>query len=361
MANNSNAAKPSFPSEKMDEYKVTQKQLEFFFLSPDAGKEQKYSHLMDLYDAIPRFHWGRIQRQKDKDGELLPYQNLPVRSVDFQHRGRNYNMTLFPARIIRKDKSNKVVEEWEYYPQVREEIIEDTLRKMASEGKGAFFKKKQGAKEEEQTGVVFTIYSLKNVLAEYGHHYSYEEIRESLLILRRTSISILDDSGEQMIETNLLTVLGLSEVQGSSNAFALFNPLVTRSIKACTFRQYDYKLAMGLRFALSRWLYKRMCFNYTQASRMNSYNIKLSTILRDSFTKKYEKISNNIREIEKALKELQDCNVIQDWSDERIHDLNRKNRIVDVKYTILPHDEFIKDMRKFNAAYNRQRYEGAIE
>lgn len=341
----------------LSDYEVNSKQLNFLFLSPPKGQEQKYSHLMDMYDAIPRFHWGRIERQKDIKGKLLPQQGLPAKSVDFFHRKNKYTLVLIPARIIKRDKNNKIIEEWEYYPQVREEIIEDTLRKMASEGKGAFFRKRSGDGIEEQTGVVFTIYALKKILAEYNHTYSYDEIKKSLLILRRTSLSIYNESGKQMVESNIFTSIGLSEENPQGNVFVLFNPLVTRSIQNHTFRQYNYKLAMGLRYSLSRWMYKRLCMNYTQASRMAPYTIMLSTILRDSHTKKYERISNNIREIEKTFKEFKDYGVIDNFEDLRVHDEHRKNKILDVKYIITPHADFIQDMRRFNAAFRDMREE----
>jgi hypothetical protein len=112
---------------------------------------------------------------------------------------------------------------------------------------------------------------------------------------------------------------------------------------------------MGLKYALSRWLYKKLCFNYTQASRLHPYTIKLSSILRDSQLKAYAKISNNIREVEKTFEELKDNAVLDRFEDERIYDPDRRNKIADVKYTLFPHEDFIKDMRRFNEAYGSQK------
>ncbi len=332
------------------EYELSNDQLSFFFL-PEISA-QKHSHLMDLYDAVPRIHWGRINRQKDAEGNYLPRQILPSLSKEFVHRKRRYTMILLPARILRRDNSNIVVEEWEYYPQVREELVEDALRKMASYGRGAFFRKKGATDFEERTGVVFSIYSLQNELAKYGHNYSYDEIKEALLILRRTTLSIFDEAGKQMLEHNIFTALGLSEKTGRGNAFVIFNPLVTRSIQARTFRQYNYHLTMGLKYALSRWFYKKLCLCYTQASRLYPYTIKISTMIRDSGIKAYSKISNNIREVEKTFQELTEKKVISSFDDERIFDECRRNRIFDVKYTLYPHDDFVREMRRFNEAFN---------
>src|SRR5262252_2758089 len=51
--------------------------------------------------------------------------------------------------------------------------------------------------------------------------------------------------------------------------YVQFNPLVTASINQITYRQFDYAKYMEYKHRLSRWLHKRLCHNYIQASLFN--------------------------------------------------------------------------------------------
>ncbi len=332
------------------DYEIEQDgQLDLLFIPPNRSGEQHYSHLMDLYDAIPKIHWGRVGRNRDEHGAMLPRQTLPALTRQFQHRKIFYRVTIIPARIISyQEDQTGVVSEWEYYPGQREEMVEAALRKMATDGQGALFRRKGDEPGTELVGVVFSIYALQKILASVKHTYSYDEIKESLLILRRTTITVFDETGHLMRDSNIFMDMGLNEKDKRGQAFVVFNPLITQSICARTFRQYNFKLAMSLKSGLSRWLYKRLCLNYTQASKFNPFNILLSTVIRDSGVTKYDKISHNIREFEKALEELKKCNVLSDWDEARTHDPARKVRILDVKYLLTPHADFCVEVKKFN-------------
>lgn len=115
------------PKEKakgLQEYKQSRPEhLGFFELL--LPEEKPYSNTIELYDFIPKYHWGRVQRI---NGQFL--KSLVRR---FQCRGQNYKVKIQPARIIDKDSTEK-----EYYPSQREELVEDALRKFVCEGQGIF-------------------------------------------------------------------------------------------------------------------------------------------------------------------------------------------------------------------------------
>ena len=86
---------------------------------------------------------------------------------------------------------------------------------------------------------------------------------------------------------------------------------------------------------------------FRQASRLDTYSIGLNTLLEDSGTTIYVKLTNNQREAKKAFDELKELNIISHYDEDYTTGASRK--ILDIKYTFYPHGEFIKNMRRFNA------------
>ena len=92
-----------------------------------------------------------------------------------------------------------------------------------------------------------------------------------------------------------------------------------------------------------------MSHHYIQASIANTYHISLMTIIRDFGLTKYDKISNNLREVERALNELKESRVILSHQAKKTFDAQTKNKIIDVSFQILPHPVFVNEMTRSNA------------
>jgi hypothetical protein len=132
---------------------------------------------------------------------------------------------------------------------------------------------------------------------------------------------------------------------------AHFHPLVTQSIDTLSFRQYNYHKMMSHSSQLARWLHKKLSHNYTNASFTISYQTWLSTIRRDSGLLEYKRSNDAVRKFEDALTELKSNNVLISFT--REEDLRGdRNKIIDIKYSLSPHPEFVKDVKAANA---RQR------
>jgi hypothetical protein len=125
---------------KIDDYKQTRPvQLSLFELL--LPEEKKFSNTVELYDFIPKYHWGKAKRI---EGEFL---RALIR--EFECRGKKYKVKVDPAKITESDGISR-----DYYPSKREELVEDALRKLATEGQGVFL--------DDAAGVTFTIYQLGN-------------------------------------------------------------------------------------------------------------------------------------------------------------------------------------------------------
>jgi hypothetical protein len=312
------------------------KQLDLFqtFVENDQGD---HSNLIELWDAVPKFHINKRKQNALRNADGF----LPTYNYNFVHRGRSFDVKISPARI-ETSKGDK-----EYYPGTREELVEDALRKIACAKDHAYLK-------ESRSGVTFSLYRLRQELAETGHTFSFQELQESLEIMNSCSIgiqSIVDDEHRMTLRTSILPNL-ISVTREShkdnwarSKWYADFASLVTESIHNNTFRQYNYKQMMTFPSQLERWLYKRLAHNYVQASLDNKYNIKLSSIQRDSGLLLLKQIRHQMRKLNDVLETMIKKKILISYE---IDPVKEKRKLLDVHYALQPHPEFINEIKASN-------------
>jgi len=314
---------------KLEEYKHTQLPLPFIFPKP----EKQYSNTIELYDAIPKYFWGRISSKNRIGGRYL---NILCR--EFEFRNKAFSVKITPARI--EDKNGNEID---YYPGKREELVEDALRKMACDGHGLFL--------DNQAAVVFSLHQLQKELKKMGHTYSIKQIKDAIFICQKSNLSLESNDGKTVISFQIFETVGLrtrmdwKERGNKIKCFVRFNSLVTQSIKNRTYRQFNYKECMTYKKNLARWLHKRMSHLYIQAAWNNSYSILLTTIIRDSGIRRYEKLKDNLREVRKSLDEMIEKNVLSGVKEEKRF-FGRK--IINVKFTLKPGYSFIRDTIRTN-------------
>lgn len=317
---------------RLEDYRQSKpEQMTFFELM--LPEERRFSNTIELYDFIPKYIWGKVERV---NGEFL-------RAIEREFVCRNirYKVTIDPAKI--KDKDGKTRD---YFPSKREELVEDALRKIASEGQGLFL--------DEQAGVTFSLHQLQQELKRNGHSFSKDEIKDSLVICAKAHLTVTTEDGSSVLISSLFETLGLQtreewEEQGQkTRAFVRFNPLVTASIKNGSFRLYNYKTTMGYSSTIARQLHKRMAHHYTQASLVNPYEILLSTIIRDFGMTVYKKLPDNLRDVLKALDEMKDKAVLVHYKVEKRIDEKQKGKLIDAKLTLSPHPLFTSDIIQAN-------------
>lgn len=321
-------------AKKLEEYKRTKPaELKLFELS--TAEDKHCSNTIELYDFIPKHYWGKEERI---DGKYLP-----TLKREFECRGVRYKATIAPARIDDKD----------CYAGRREELVEAALRKLACDGRGAFL--------DEMAGVVFSLNELQDELKTMGHTHSIAQIKESLFICVGTRITVSTEGGEAIIVSGIFDTLGLrtwgdwQEKGQQTKCFVRFNPFVTDSIRNGTFRRFNYEKYMSYKYVIARQLYKRLSHHYIQASLANTYEIMLSTIVRDFGLTTYTRLKDNLRKAELSLKELIENNVILTYQIEKTLDSNGQHKLVDAKIVIRPHPHFASEMIKANERYRHVR------
>ncbi len=319
-------------TKKLAEYKQ-EKPIQLTLFELLLPNEKPYSNTVELYDFIPKYHWGKVERVN----------GMFLKSLDreFECRGVRYRVSIQPASL--KDKNG---EEKYYYPSKREEVVEDALRKFAVEGQGLFL--------DDAAGVTFTLHQLQQELVNNGHTYSKDQIKDALLVCAKTNITVTSDDGNTILVSGLFETLGLQtredwESKGQkSKAFVRFNPLVTQGIKSRKFRQFNYETSMSYKNVIARQLHKRMSHHYIQASVTQPYGINLSTIIRDFGLTAYERLSHNLRDVETALEEMRSKDVILSYKIEKTLNTEQRNKMMEARIIITPHPKFAGEVMQGN-------------
>ena len=302
--------------------------------------EAKYSNTIELYDAIPKYFTNKRQMAKWREGPEGRKIYLPTLEREFKYRDETYKLEISPARV--RDSEGTIRE---YYPSEQEEIVEEALRKLACDSLN-------GVYLDSGAGVQFTMYELREELHKRKHAMSHNELRRSLLICRSTGIYIEKSNGEKILNSSIFPTVIISNRKEwnadpkSARCYIQFNPLVTASIEALTYRQFDYETLMGYSYQLSRWFHKRLYHNFVNAGLLTSYGLLFSTIKRDSGMLNNTRISQDIKYLERTFEELSDKNIIYGFDKEVRR--GRNNQIDDVLYTLKPSLNFVGEMKRAN-------------
>ena len=301
-----------------------------------TAEDPRFSNLILLWDAIPKFCWGSVLGEDGK----------PPTSINrtFVFDKQQYSVRITPANIPGKTGDRH------YYPGIREEMLESALRLLASRGGGIFL--------DDQASVVFTLRELKKELDRTGHNYSVTQIKEGLMVCKTANIWLYSESGDELLVSSLFDQVGLVGLNdrlddGRGNkAYVRFNSMVTRAIMTLRFRHFNYELAMSLRSSIARQLFKRMSTVFTQASIVNEYKLSLETMIRDFGLTRYEHFRANYRDVMKALDELVAKDVVLRYECQKVFSADRKNKIENVIFRIWPTVKFSYEMRIGNNRHN---------
>lgn len=315
-------------AKKLKDYEHT-KPTQLTLFEMILPNEREFSNTVELYDFIPKYHWGKVQRINDKFLDSL--------EREFECRGVKYKVKIRPASV----EDREGVERY-YYPSKREELVEDALRKFVAEGQGVFL--------DEQAGVTFSLYQLQEELKKNGHSYSKDQIKDALLICARTNMTVTTDNGASVLVSNLFETLGLQtrddwkDQSNKTRAFVRFNSLVTKSITSRTFRQLNYEKVMSYKNVIARQLHKRMSHHYTQATFTNPYNLLLSTIIRDFGLTPYAQLRDNLRDLQTALDEMVEKKVLLYYKVEKIIENSKRAKLLDAKLVLTPDPSFVSEI-----------------
>jgi hypothetical protein len=341
---NVTATQPENPPAPPADADFQGRQIDLFraFLCNGAAERGRLSNTFDLWDSVPRYAVSRQQMTKIRKEKGF----LGLRQVTFQYRGRTLEARIQAARIF--DDKTRI--ETDYYPSANEELVEDALRKIAAEQRNAFFDRKN-----HRSGVVFTLHMLREELKRQGHARSYQQIVLSLNILSGSIIELRAADGDspkffaRSAYFSGMAAVSRNKLDEDPQAkwIVQFHPLVTEAIDAVTYRQFNYAQMMSHRTQLARWLHKQLSLKFTFASLATSFEMRYSTIRRDSaLLDGYGQLRQAVAAVDAAFEELKAGGVLMLV---KKNDIRRaRGKLEDVAYTLTASIDFVGQMKAAN-------------
>jgi len=330
--------KPAGKRPKPDRPEFDNRQLNLFqsFLCNNDEERDRLSNAIDLWDNVPRYSISRQAMTKQRLSERF----LEKHTAEFQYKGKRFTRTLSPARVKDLDGVER-----DYYASATEELVEDALRKLATDQHAGYFDK-----PNYRSGVVFTLYALRQELQRRGHTRSYQEIILALNILSGSVIEIVSDDGGDFLSRSTyiphLAAVSRTRLRNDPDAKWLvqFHPLITGSIDNLTYRQYNYHQMMTHSTQLARWLHKQLVLKYTFASLTAPFEIHFTTIKRDSgLLDAYARLRDAIAAVEEAFDELKQRDVLM--SCQRTDVTGPRKKLLDAIFKLLPSVNFVAETK----------------
>lgn len=304
------------------------------------SEQHQLSNTIDLWDSVPRYAVSRqaMAKMRTQDGFL------DLLEIHFDYKGTRLKAVIQAARIREEDGTTL-----DYYPSATEELIEDALRKIAACKQQGFFDK-----FNYRSGVVFSLHMLREELKKSGHTRSFQEIVKSLKILSGSLIEIQAGDGKDLAafsRTNYLpalTAVSRKKLRDNPEAkwMAQFHPMVTQSVDALTYRQFNYHQMMAHSTQLARWLHRQLSLKFTFATDSSSFEMGYGAIKRDSALINYARERDGVAALTKAFEELCEQGVLLRFEREDI--TGNRSKIHDVKYILYPTPKFVRDMKHAN-------------
>jgi hypothetical protein len=339
---------PITPKETKDANKIPKpapthfenRQLNLFqnFLCNTTEQRNQLSNVIDLWDNVPRYSVSRRTMTKARiNGRFLE-----KHTAEFQYKGRTFIRTISPARVDDLDGVER-----DYFASATEELIEDALRKLATDQQSGYFDQ-----PNYRSGVVFTLYALREELKRRGHTRSYQEIVLALNILSGSIVEITVQDGEKgefftrSAYLPHLAAVSRHRLKDDPKAkwVVQFHPLVTASMDKLTYRQFNYHLMMSHSTQLARWIHKQLVLKYTFASLFTPFDTRYSTIKRDSgLLEAYARPRDAIDALEEAFQELKTNGVLLQC--ERKDIAGKRGKLLDVTFILTPTVDFVRDAK----------------
>lgn len=304
---------------------MDRKQLSLFqeFICPQQTVREDMSNTLMFWDALPKYHIPReIQHQlADSNGRLSIFRR------DVRFRDETYTMEIYPAKIVRDGV------EVDVYPGETEELVEDVLRKFLADQNQGFFNT-----STKTAHVYFALDQVKKELKQRGKTRSYQEIVEALDILGGSVLAIR--KGKKAVTKDvILSITGVSRdeylADPSSRWMATFHDFIMGSISKLDYRQMNYGLLMELNSPLSRYLYRRLCANYTYADYTKPYHFSYTSLCASTEFFQSDRVRDHVRRIDTALSELEQKQLL--LRIEKDVKRGKWNRIEEVVYTVYAH------------------------
>ncbi len=311
------------------------KNIQFDLFSQFVTNEQSgVSNSIDVWESIPKYFINEKQAQK------LRYKDGLAQSFKWEYHYKDalYMVKITPAQIEQKDGKEKA-----FFPGATEELVEEALKKILTDQSLGMH-----VPTEYETWVRFTLKMIYKELLSRGRSRHIEEIKNAIQIMNKCNIALYKGEKEVWsgsILQDLVTVDREDYIE-EPNAYHIARlPLfVSTAINKLQYRQYNYSRLMQCKDQLSGWIYRRLINHYRQAGLDNSYHTLFSSLGESGLLQQGTPRDNRKKALN-ALETLVKKEVLERYT---CTEKKEGRRICDVKYTMYPSAEFVKEQKAAN-------------
>lgn len=338
---------PPTPTAPQMEIKVPKRELPVavkntqfdLFRQFTSNHDNDVSNTLEVWDTIPKYFLtpAQVKALRTEEGLAAPV------SWDYVTRDGDARVkcTVRIQPALLEDRDNHTLA---YFPGSTEEIIEEILKKFLLDQQLGLHNP-----DRVETWVRFSLSMIERELAARGKARNRNEIKHSLEVMSGSHI-VWTRGGKSCYQGSIISELvsvDRSDYKSDGNALwaARLPSLVSASINNFKYRQFNYIRLMDLGDALSRWLYKRLINRYKQASKTDLYTIHFAEIKQSSALLQQKDDRGNRKKVLSALIELKESGALEDYQCEEI---KTGKAVIDVKYTLSPSDDFIKEQKAAN-------------
>ena len=320
-------------------------QIDLFGLDPLIDKN--YSNTLEIHDLMSKYRYDKkikylveASASKVKMVRQMPYKNIQIKQT-------------VRAAQIERTLPDGTKQDVFVQPGAREEVIEDVLKKMATEkGRAILHEIEEGKlRGQKLVGLTFGLYEVFKECKRVKRELSYNGIREGLLIMHNANCTY--ESDDESISSGGTILPVMKKVNGGNDAkeayFICFHPMVTDVIYSKSFRRYNYVTALSYRSNYTGLLYKRLCHRWTQCSIDNPYNILLSTMIQ-AWKEPAKNLYHDKETFVKVMDELVEKEVLYKYKMESKKD---GKKITDWRFDLWPTEKFAKQIAANNKAFNK--------
>ncbi|WP_448208146.1 plasmid replication protein [Azospirillum sp. sgz302134] len=304
------------------------------------------TNTVGLYDLAPRFVFypGSVPAAERTDGGR-PSEKAIER--EFVFRGRPFSLTLKPATIKRRHKTDRGdVEEWvSVYPCEREQVVEAVIRRLATE------RGRLSVDDRNRLLMHFSLYEVQKELQRVKRTLSRSEIKEALTILSQSIVEIRakGKGGRVEFASSAFPTMVLRsqsaedgpESGGDAETYLQFNVLVSDAIRTMRFRMMSYGWMMRFRHPVSRWLFNALTLEYEVRASGEPTIMRAKDIVRDSGMVEWSRPRDTLRAVRDAITALQAEGILESMDVEKVMD---GRRLDDEIYTLVPSTRFLQEV-----------------
>lgn len=317
----------------------------------------------------PATWWSQLPRWVFSRAKF--FKSVRTVASTFTFKGEQFDVIHSPGMVY----EGKGVNARLAFPGAREEVVYRMLMLMAGEQTGGRpLHADMGMSEGDalpHVRIAFHLRTLRERLAETGHTYDTNQIKEALVILNGSTLELRGRN--RRVRFSQIAYLagkwvddGMADPDRPEETVVALDVFTSEDLLRGRMWLVPTTDILQLGAPLARWILDRICSRYRQAAHgdVSGYTLGLTTVLNESGIVQEPRMRDNVARVREALKELRQAGHLRIWKEESILDeavpgQRGRRAVADVRWNIFPSPALVERIIGANVEMRRRRFQGA--